>query len=76
MGLGRMLLSNRLSLLARIPQMRLIRLDTTQHGVEFFMKRGFKTYRITQHFFGQDLHRHEMYLILDEKRFPEIPTHP
>ena len=73
-GLGRFLLTNRLRALAQIPKMRLIRLDTSQKSVEFFMKWGFKTYRITQNHYGPDLHRYEMYLILDEEKIREILT--
>jgi ribosomal protein S18 acetylase RimI-like enzyme len=65
-GLGRLLLTQRLSTLARFLQMKLIRMDTSQHSVGFFMKWGFKTYRITRNYYGPDLHRHEMYLILDD----------
>ena len=71
-GLGRSLLTNRLRTLAQTPQMRLIRLDTSQKSVEFFMKWGFKTYRITQNYYGPDLHRYEMYMILDEEKIREI----
>jgi ribosomal protein S18 acetylase RimI-like enzyme len=71
-GLGGFLLSNRLSTLARIPQMKLIRMDTSQYSVEFFAKKGFKTYRITQNYYGPSLHRYEMYLILDDEKIREI----
>ena len=71
-GLGRYLLSNRLTILAEIPKMKLIRMDTSQKSMEFFMKWGFKTYRITQNHYGPGLHRHEMYLILDEEKIREI----
>jgi len=73
-GLGKFLLTNRLSTLAQIPKMKLIRLDSSQHSVEFFMKWGFKTYRITQNHYGPGLHRHEMYLILDDEKIREILT--
>ena len=73
-GLGRFLLTNRLSTLAKIPKMKLIRLDTSQQSVEFFEKRGFKTYRITENHYGPGLDRHEMYLILDDEKIREILT--
>jgi ribosomal protein S18 acetylase RimI-like enzyme len=73
-GLGRYLLTNRLSTLAQIPKMKLIRLDTSQQSVEFFEKWGFKTYRITENHYGHGLHRHEMYLILDDEKIREILT--
>ncbi len=71
-GVGHFLLRNRLTTLARIPGMKLIRLDATQHSVEFFIKKGFKTYRITQNYYGPSLHRYEMYLILDDEKIREI----
>jgi ribosomal protein S18 acetylase RimI-like enzyme len=73
-GLGKFLLTNRLSSLAQIPKMKLIRMDTSQRSVEFFMKWGFKTYRITQNHYGPGFHRHEMYLILDDEKIREILT--
>jgi ribosomal protein S18 acetylase RimI-like enzyme len=73
-GIGQFMLWNRLSKLAQIPKMKLIRLDATQHSVEFFIKKGFKTYRITQNYYGPHLHRYEMYLILDEEKIREILT--
>ena len=73
-GLGKFLLTNRLSTLAQIPKMKLIRLDASQRSVEFFVKWGFKTYRITQNHYGPGLHRHEMYLILDDEKIREILT--
>ncbi len=71
-GLGRLLLSRRLAALAQIPGMKLVRMDTSQNSVGFFMKRGFKTYRITRDHYGPDLHRYEMYLLLDEENRKEI----
>ena len=71
-GLGKFLLTNRLSALAQIPKMKLIRMDTSQRSVEFFMKWGFVTYRITQNHYGPGFHRHEMYLILDGEKIREI----
>jgi ribosomal protein S18 acetylase RimI-like enzyme len=71
-GLGKFLLTNRLVTLAQIPKMKLIRLDAGQRSVEFFMKWGFKTYRITQNHYGPGFHRHEMYLILDDEKIREI----
>lgn len=73
-GLGKLLLANRLSLLAGIPKMRLIRMDTSQKSVDFFAKWGFVTYRITKDHYGPGLHRHEMYMILDEGKIQEILT--
>ena len=73
-GIGQFMLWNRLSKLAQIPKMKLIRLDATQHSVEFFMKKGFKTYRITQNYYGPDLHHYEMYMILDDEKIREILT--
>lgn len=73
-GLGKALLTDRLKALAQIPKMKLIRMDTSQKSVEFFMKWGFKTYRITQNHYGPGLHRHEMYLILDDEKIREILT--
>jgi N-acetylglutamate synthase-like GNAT family acetyltransferase len=73
-GIGQFMLWNRLSKLAQIPKMKLIRLDATQHSVEFFMKKGFKTYRITRNYYGPDLHHYEMYMILDDEKIREILT--
>jgi len=73
-GIGQFLLWNRLSKLAQIPKMKLIRLDASQLSVEFFMKKGFKTYRITQNYYGPNLNRYEMYMILDEEKIREILT--
>jgi len=73
-GLGRHLISNRLATLAQIPKMKLIRLDCSQQSVEFFMKWGFKTYRITQNHYAPGLHRHEMYMVLDEEKIRELLT--
>jgi ribosomal protein S18 acetylase RimI-like enzyme len=66
-GFGRLLLMSRLSALAQVPQMRFVRLDTSQQSVEFFMKKGFRTYRITQDYYGPKLNRYEMYLLLDDE---------
>jgi ribosomal protein S18 acetylase RimI-like enzyme len=73
-GIGQFMLWNRLSKLAQIPKMKLIRLDSTQHSMEFFVKKGFKTYRITQNYYGPNLHRYEMYMILDDEKIREILT--
>lgn len=66
-GIGQMLLMARLSTLAKIPQMRFIRLDTSQQSVEFFMRKGFRTYRITQDYYGPKLNRYEMHILLDDE---------
>jgi ribosomal protein S18 acetylase RimI-like enzyme len=66
-GVGRLLLMSRLSALAKIPPMRLVRLDTSQQSVEFFMVKGFRTYRITQDYYGPKLNRYEMFLLLDDE---------
>ncbi len=71
-GLGKFLLANRLASLAQIPKMKLIRMDTSQRSVEFFMKWGFMTYRITQNHYGPGFHRHEMYLILDDEKIRDL----
>jgi len=71
-GIGQFMLWNRLTKLAQIPKMKLIRLDATQNSVEFFMKKGFKTYRITQNYYGPGLHRYEMYMILEDEKIREL----
>ena len=74
LGFGRLLLMSRLSAMAQIPQMRFVRLDTSQQSVEFFMKKGFRTYRITQDYYGPKLNRYEMYLLLDDENIRKSLT--
>ncbi len=67
-----LLLQSRLSALAQDPKVKVIRLDASQASVEFFVKMGFVTYRITQNHFGPNLHRYEMYMVMDEDKIKEI----
>ena len=72
LGVGRLLLILRLAALCQVPEIKMVRMDTSQRSVGFFMKWGFKTFRITRDHYGPNLHRYEMRLSLDEDKKREI----
>lgn len=67
-GLGSRMLSYRLLKLMEIPEVKLIRLDTSQHTPRFFQKFGFIVKSVTENFYGAGLHRHDMELAIPEDR--------
>ncbi len=71
-NLDEILLKYRLSILAGDPKVKVVRLDASQNSVEFFVRMGFVTYRITQNYYGPNLHRYEMYMVMDEEKVKEI----
>jgi ribosomal protein S18 acetylase RimI-like enzyme len=64
-GLGKRLLLERLSLMTQ-HDVKSILLDTSQHTFGFFEKLGFMTINITEHGYGENLHRYDMKLGLDK----------
>jgi GNAT superfamily N-acetyltransferase len=74
-GIGRVLLRTRLALAACIPGVRRVSLNTSQRTAPFFEKEGFQTRRVTPHFYGSGLHRHDMELRLSPIVRQEIGRH-
>src|SRR5262245_59024733 len=54
-GVGRLLLLARLDLLCFRPEIKIVKLDTSQHTRGFFEKEGFKTFRFIPNYYGSDL---------------------
>ncbi len=67
-GIGRRLLEERLQRLRKIPRVRVVKLQTSQHTYGFFEKAGFRTESVKQDGYGPGLHLYNMGLILDEDR--------
>ncbi|MGL4610950.1 MAG: GNAT family N-acetyltransferase [Trueperaceae bacterium] len=65
-GAGKRLLLERLNLIVKRSDIKEIILDMSQHTFGFFEKLGFVVQKITQHGYGENLHRYDMKLVLDE----------
>ena len=73
-GLGMRLLLERLNRIIQLPEVRAIRLDTSQHTCGFFEKLGFVTESVTPSGYGPGLDRYDMSLSLDEVARRRIQT--
>ena len=67
-GIGRLLLVERLHRLCQNPEVRVVKLQTSQHTSGFFEKAGFRTESVKEHGYGPGLHLYNMGMILDEER--------
>ncbi len=65
-GVGKRLLLERLGLITRHREIREIVVDTSQHTYGFFEKLGFSVTKVTTNGYGENLHRYDMKLSLDE----------
>jgi GNAT superfamily N-acetyltransferase len=63
-GIGTALLQARLLQLAKYPNIRRVRVKTSQRITPFFQHFGFQTERIVEHHFGPGVHQYEMFLYL------------
>jgi [ribosomal protein S18]-alanine N-acetyltransferase len=59
-GVGSKLLQFRLAKLIENPNVKAISLDTSQHNPKFFNKFGFEVTKITENYYGPNLHRFDM----------------
>ncbi len=59
-GFGKQLLEHRLSICEKVFPEKPVVLSTTQHVSEFYQKYGFKTVKIVDNFWAEDLHLHKM----------------
>jgi N-acetylglutamate synthase-like GNAT family acetyltransferase len=73
-GAGKRLLLERLKLITEHSEVKDIVLDTSQHTFGFFRKLGFVTTKITEHGYGEHLHRYDIKLSLEKSSRQRINT--
>jgi len=65
-GLGRVMTLERLRWIAETPGVERVMMDTSQHTVGFYENLGFRQTRVIENGYAQDLHRHELELVVDD----------
>ncbi len=71
-GLGSLLVRASLRYLAEMPGVERVVLETSQRSAGFYERHGFRTVRVLEDHWAPGLDRHDMELVLDERRRAEI----